>query len=322
MVSDGDLLRGLGQTLHTTHFTSIGARYGGKVRDCYSRAGTRLIVVTDRVSAFDRVLGTIPFKGQVLNQLAYWWFQQTADVAPNHALHLVDPCVTECVECVPFAAEFVVRAYATGTTSTSLWTHYENGERMFCGHALPEGLQKHQALPTPIVTPATKAPAGSHDESVSGDALVAEGHMSRADFEAVSELALALFARGSAIARARGLLLVDTKYEFGRRPDGAIVVIDEMHTPDSSRFWDAASYATRLAGGQDPESLDKDYLRRYFLGLGYKGDGPVPAMTDEVRIEAARRYIAAFERITATSFIPNTDDPLSRIERALSLGAT
>ncbi len=320
MVSDDDLVRGLGQTLHTTHFQSLGERYEGKVRDCYSRKGKRLIVVTDRVSAFDRVLGTIPFKGQVLNRLSHWWFQQTADVVPNHVLRLVDPCVMECVECEPFAAEFVVRAYATGTTSTSLWTHYERGARVFCGHVLPDGLTKHQALPTPIVTPATKAPAGSHDESISGEALVARGHMSRGAFDAVSQLALALFARGSAIAQSRGLLLVDTKYEFGRRSDGAIVVIDEVHTPDSSRFWDAASYQTRIANGQDPESLDKDYLRRYFLGLGYQGDGPVPAMTDEVRIEAARRYIAAFERITTTPFVPNVEEPLSRIERALSVG--
>jgi phosphoribosylaminoimidazole-succinocarboxamide synthase len=320
MLSDGDLVRGLSQTLHTTHFDAAGDRYEGKVRDCYSRGGKRLIVATDRVSAFDRVLGTIPFKGQVLNQLAHWWFLQTENIAPNHALRLVDPCVMECIECKPFAAEFVVRAYATGTTSTSLWTHYESGARVFCGHALPDGLTKHQALPAPIVTPATKAPAGSHDESVSAETLIARGQMSRADFDVVSKLALALFARGSAIARSRGLLLVDTKYEFGRRPDGAIVVIDEVHTPDSSRFWDASSYAARLANGQDPESLDKDYIRRYFLNLGYKGDGPAPTMTDEVRIEAARRYIAAFERITATSFVPNLEEPLARIERALSVG--
>ena len=317
MVSNDVLRSALAHTLHASHFVALGARYEGKVRDCYMRSGKRLIVVTDRVSAFDRVLGTIPFKGQVLNQLAYWWFSKTADVVPNHVLSLPDPNVMECIECEPFAAEFVVRAYATGTTSTSLWTHYEKGSRVFCGHTLPEGLTKHQALPSPIVTPATKAPAGAHDESVSGEELVARGHMSRADFDAVSSLSLKLFARGAALAAERGLMLVDTKYEFGRRADGTIVVIDEVHTPDSSRYWDAASYVARIAGGQDPEALDKDYIRRYFLGLGYQGDGPVPAMTDDVRIEAARRYITAYERITGSSFEPNQQEPLSRIARAL-----
>lgn len=307
----------LDRPLAGTLFTSLGARYEGKVRDCYSSAGKRLIIVTDRVSAFDRVLGTIPFKGQVLNQLAYWWFLKTSDVVPNHVLRVPDPNVMECIECEPFAAEFVVRAYATGTTSTSLWTHYERGSRVFCGHTLPDGLTKHQPLPTPIVTPATKAPAGAHDESVSGDELVSRGHMSRIDFDALSVCALKLFERGSALARARGLLLVDTKYEFGRRGDGAIVVIDEVHTPDSSRYWDAGSYQARIANGQDPEALDKDYIRRYFLGLGYQGEGPVPTMTDEVRIEAARRYITAYERITGSSFEPNQEEPLARISRAL-----
>src|SRR5580700_6731611 len=217
MIDPATLRAALESTLDATHLDALGVKYEGKVRDNYTtRDGRRYIVVTDRISAFDRVLGTIPFKGQVLNGMAAWWFQQTKDVAPNHALGVPDPNVLECVECTPVLVEMVVRAYATGTTSTSLWTNYERGVRNFCGHILPEGLQKHEKLPKAILTPTTKAPKGEHDVSGSREEILATGKVTAKDFDEAAAYAMKLFAVGQEIAKKRGLILVDTKYEFGR----------------------------------------------------------------------------------------------------------
>lgn len=317
MVSDATLRDALSHTLDRTDL-AIGQKYEGKVRDNYTTAdGRRLIVVTDRISAFDRVLGTIPFKGQVLNRLAAHWFEKTADVAPNHFVSLPDPNVLECVECEPLLVEMVVRAYVTGSTSTSIWTHYARGERVFCGHALPDGLRKNQKLPVAILTPATKAPKGQHDISGSREEILALGQVTPEDFDAAAEIAMRLFAAGQRMCADRGLILVDTKYELGKTKDGKIVVIDEIHTPDSSRFWLADSYEERFTKGLDPEPLDKDFVRRFYTEQGYRGDGePVP-LPDDVRVGAAKRYIEAYERITGESFTPNTEPPLPRIARNL-----
>ncbi len=316
-VDEAFLSQHLSQTLEATAFEGLGERYEGKVRDNYSAAGRRYIVVTDRISAFDRVLGTIPFKGQVLNQLAAWWFEQTKSVARSHFVRVPDPNVLECFDCEPLPVEMVVRAYITGSTSTSLWTHYAKGARVFCGHALPEGLRKNARLARPILTPATKAPKGEHDVSASREEILATGKITASDFDRAAELALALFAAGQKICEARGLILVDTKYEFGKTKDGEIIVIDEMHTPDSSRFWLSATYESRVRAGLDPEPLDKDFVRRYYASLGYAGDGEPPPLPDDVRIGAALRYIDAFERITGERFAPNTEPPLARIQRNL-----
>jgi phosphoribosylaminoimidazole-succinocarboxamide synthase len=321
MVSEATLRGALPLCLDATDFPAFGAKYEGKVRDNYTRGGERFIVVTDRISAFDRVLGTVPFKGQVLNRLAAWWFEQTKGVAANHMLSVPDPNVLRCVECTPILVEMVVRAYATGTTSTSLWTHYERGVRDFCGHRLPDGLKKHQKLPEPILTPTTKAPKGEHDVSGSREEILATGHVSAKDFDEAAVVAMELFAAGQRSCAERGLILVDTKYEFGRTPDGKLVVIDEIHTPDSSRFWRSATYDERFRAGQDPEPLDKDFVRRWYIGQGYKGDGPAPAMTDDVRVGAAERYIAAYEQITGRTFVPNSEPPLPRIRKNLGLPA-
>jgi phosphoribosylaminoimidazole-succinocarboxamide synthase len=293
------------------------------VRDNYStRDGRRYVVVTDRISAFDRVLGTVPFKGQVLNRMAAWWFERTSNVAPNHMLRVPDPNVLECTECTPILVEMVVRAYATGTTSTSLWTHYERGVRDFCGHKLPDGLKKHQQLPEPILTPTTKAPKGEHDVSGSREEILATGKVTGRDFDEAAEMAMKLFAAGQKMCAEKGLILVDTKYEFGRTKDGRLVVIDEIHTPDSSRFWQRATYDERMGAGKDPEPLDKDFVRRWYISQGYKGDGPAPPMPDDVRIGAAERYIAAFEQITGEPFVPDTSPPLPRMARNLGIGGT
>jgi phosphoribosylaminoimidazole-succinocarboxamide synthase len=321
MVDPTTLLAALPRCLEHTDLKGLGSKYEGKVRDNYTKGARRFIVVTDRISAFDQILGTIPFKGQVLNRLAAWWFDRTKAVAPNHAIGSPDPNVLECVECEPILVEMVMRAYATGTTSTSLWTHYERGVRTFCGHRLPEGLKKHQALPEAILTPTTKAPKGEHDVSGSREDILATGQVTARDFDEAAVVAKRLFAAGQAICRERGLILVDTKYEFGRTPDGQLVVIDEIHTPDSSRFWKAATYEQRMAAGEDPEPLDKDFVRRWYLSQGYRGEGPAPAMPDAIRVGAAERYMAAYEQITGEAFVPETSPPQARIAKNLGLAS-
>ncbi len=318
-VSIETLKEGLSKTLEGTNFEGLGHRYEGKVRDNYTKDGRRTIIVTDRISAFDRVLGTLPYKGQVLNALAAWWFDETARVAPNHVIDVPDPNVMVGIECEPLPVEYVVRAYITGVTSTSIWTHYDKGTRVFCGHELPDGLKKHQKLPDPILTPSTKAAHGDHDVSVSREEILAMGRISEADFDEAAAYAMALFAHGQKVCAERGLILVDTKYEFGKTPEGKIVVIDEIHTPDSSRFWYANSYQSRFDAGEDPESFDKEYVRRWLAGEGYKGDGPVPTIPDEVRVEASRRYIQACDEIRGVAFEPNTNEPLARIAKNLGL---
>ena len=222
-------------------------------------------------------------------------------------------------ECTPLPVEMIVRAYLTGTTSTSIWVHYERGDREFCGHSLRDGLRKHQRLPQPLLTPSTKAAHGGHDISASRERILELTGMPAADFDAAGQMAMALFETGARICAERGLILVDTKYEFGKLPNGTIVVMDEIHTPDSSRFWFTDSYQDRFSAGADPESFDKEYVRRYLAGLGFIGDGPIPPIPESVRIEATRRYIEAVEQITGEPFVPNLEDPVPRIRANLKL---
>jgi phosphoribosylaminoimidazole-succinocarboxamide synthase len=322
---DAILRAQLGRTLDRTRFASLAGRgplerYDGKVRDCYiDRArGERVIVVTDRLSAFDVVIGLIPFKGQVLNQMARYWFTETAALAPNHVLDVPDPNVMIARESRPLAVELVMRSYLTGVTSTSIWKAYEQGARTFCGHPLPDGMKKNQRLPAPILTPSTKAAKGGHDVSVSKDELLAMGQVTPAELEQASAIAERLFAFGQARAAERGLILADTKYEMGVLPDGTVIVIDEIHTPDSSRYWYADDYEARLARGEEPRSLDKEYVRRWLAEEAhYSGDGPPPPLPDDVRVEAAKRYIKSFELVTGQTFAPEPGDPVARIARAL-----
>ena len=319
MVPEETLRAALVTTLGETSLDELGSKYEGKVRDNYTRDGKRLIVVTDRISAFDRVLGTIPFKGQVLNRLTAYWFGKTKDVAPNHFLSMPDPNVLECIECEPLLVEMVVRAYVTGSTATSIWTHYAAGERVFCGHQLPDGLKKNQHLPGPILTPATKAPKGQHDVSGSREEILAIGQVTAEDFDKAAEIAMALFAAGQRMCAERGLILVDTKYEMGKTKDGRIVVIDEIHTSDSSRFWVGNTYEERFTKGLDPEPLDKDFVRRYYTEQGYRGDGEPGPLPDDIRVGAAMRYIEAYERITGEAFVPSTEPPIPRIRKNLHI---
>jgi phosphoribosylaminoimidazole-succinocarboxamide synthase len=320
MVDREALRTALGMTLASTSLDALGVKYEGKVRDNYTTSdGRRIIVVTDRISAFDRVIGTLPLKGQVLNRIASFWFEQTRDIAPSHMIETPDPNVLIAHECEPLPVELVMRSYLTGVTSTSIWTHYNRGERVFCGHVLPDGLRKNQRLPAPILTPSTKAAKGDHDVSASREEILAMGRISERDFDAAAEIAASLFAYGQRWCADRGLILVDTKYELGRDRQGRIVVIDEIHTPDSSRFWRAGTYEERFARGEEPESFDKEYVRRYLAKIGFTGDGPIPELPDDVRIEATARYIEAFESITGAPFEPDLTDPTVRIPKNLGL---
>ena len=315
-VLKAQLTKTLGET-DLSDLPQVKSSYFGKVRDNFSTGDERrVIVVSDRISAFDVVLGTIPFKGQVLNQMANYWFEETKHIAKSHVISVPDANVMVAVECTPLKAEFVMRSYLTGVTSTSIWIAYEKGAREFCGHQLPEGMKKNQALPKAILTPSTKAEKGDHDESVSRAELIRRGAIDAASFDEAAAMCEQLFAFGQKRAAERGLILVDTKYELGRTPSGEIVVIDEIHTPDSSRYWYADDYEARLAKGEEPRGLDKEYVRRWLVSeRGYKGDGTPPALTDEVRIEAARRYIANFELVTGRTFEPETSEPQARIRK-------
>lgn len=318
---DRDLIRrALEHPLEGTSLDELGSKYTGKVRDNYTTDdGRRYIVTTDRISAFDRVLGTLPLKGQVLNYVTKFWFERTQDLVPNHVISAPDPNVMEVKECQPLGAEMVVRAYITGVTSTSIWSHYADGKRVFCGHELPEGLRKDQKLEAAILTPSSKAPKGEHDMSMSREELIEHGYITGEDFDAAAELAMKLFAFGQKHCADNGLILVDTKYEFGKDADGNICVIDEIHTPDSSRYWFAKSYQERFDNGLAPESFDKEYVRRWLAEQGFKGDGDIPTIPDDVKIEAVARYIEACETITGGKFEPDLSDPEPRMRANLGL---
>ena len=320
MVDRKILQNELAQTLKGTNFEGLGELYRGKVRDNYIGETKRLIVTSDRISAFDRVLGTLPFKGQLLNRVATFWFEQTKEMVPNHLIGNPDPQVMEVMNCEPMPVEMVIRAYLTGSTSTSIWTHYENGGRHFCGNPLADGMKKHQELPEPILPPSTKAEHGDHDISCSREDILGMGRISAEDFDAMAKMSFELFKFGQEHCAEQGLILVDTKYEFGRAPDGRIVVMDEIHTPDSSRFWQAATYEESFAASENPEGLDKEYVRTWLKDThGFMGDGDIPHIPDEVRVEASARYIRAIEQVTGEAFVPNTEEPLGRIARNLGI---
>ena len=296
----------------------LGGRRTGKVRVSYELdADRRLFVTTDRLSAFDNIVAAVPFKGQVLNELAAWWFRSTADIVDNHVIEVPDPNVLIAHNASPLPVEVVVRGVMTGSTSTSLWHQYSQGVRSMYGYSFADGIEKNSPLPNAIITPTTKGDAGAHDEPLSCAEVVERGLVDEALWTQIQEVALALFAFGQSIAQTAGLLLADTKYEFGLHQDGHLMIIDEMHTPDSSRFWELDTYAERISQNLEPESLDKEPIRLALAALGYRGDGPPPQLHNQVIAETTTRYITAFERLTGESFRHGTYPVQDRIEIAL-----
>lgn len=297
-------------------------RREGKVRVSYGLPGRpleRLFVTTDRLSAFDRIITAIPHKGQVLNELSAWWFAQTRRIVANHLITVPDPAATVARAARPLPVEVVVRGYITGVTSTSLWRRYADGARTIDGHRLPDGLHKNSRLPEPIITPTTKAHDGGHDEPLSVDDVVRRGLVAPELWDRVCSTALELFSLGQRIADRSGLILVDTKYELGLDVgSGALLLIDEVHTPDSSRYWLRDSYAARLDTGDEPESLDKELVRRALADLGFRGDGPVPELGDDIVAATSARYVDIYELLTGERFVPARQPAQQRITAAVA----
>jgi phosphoribosylaminoimidazole-succinocarboxamide synthase len=315
------IARYLDNVLDDAAIPELPNHYRGKVRDNYDLAdGRRILVATDRLSAFDQVLAAIPLKGQVLTQLARFWFDATADICRNHVIEYPDPNVVVCRRLAIVPVEIVVREYLTGTTATSIWPMYRDGRRTLYGIPFPDGLRENQRLPAAIVTPTSKAAAGEHDEPLSADEILRRGLLEAEEWRRVSQSALAVFARGRELAARRGLILADTKYEFGFDRDRRIVLADEIHTPDSSRYWLAASYPERFAAGEPPDSLDKDFVRRWVAARCDPYREKVPPIPREIVAEAALRYVDAFETITGDSLVlPDPEIPiLDRIRANLA----
>lgn len=298
MLSPETLMAAIPQAINSVNVPGWGPKSSGKVRETYQRGNQRLLIATDRISAFDRILGLIPYRGQILNQLSVWWFEQTSGILRNHLISSPDPNVSLVHDVQTIPIEMIVRGYITGVTSTSLWTLYEKGERDPYGIDLPEGLQKNDPLPVTILTPTTKSSDGGHDLPLSRETILRERIVPPELWQQMEEAALALFAHGQQIAQKAGFILVDTKYEFGLI-DGKLAVIDEIHTPDSSRYWTQASYQS----GQ-PEDYSKEHLRNWFKDMGYMGDGTPPPLSPQLAIEVASRYIHVYESLTNTIFEP------------------
>lgn len=307
----------LGNCLTETSHLGIGECKRGKVRDIYDLGDRLLLITTDRQSAFDRVLASVPFKGQVLNRVSAWWFRNTEHIVPNHVIDIPHPNATLGRKMDVFPVEFVMRGYLTGSSSTSAWTLYSKGERNICGNVLPDGMVKNQKFDAPIITPTTKSEV--HDESITPEEIVSSGLMTRGDWDEASRIAMELFSFGVKTAAEHGLILVDTKYEMGKDEDGNIVLIDEIHTPDSSRYWLAESYEERLSQGLEPKNIDKEFLRLWFRdNCDPYSDEVLPEAPEDLVVELSSRYITLFEMITGEEFEPVEGDPAKDLLAAVS----
>jgi len=302
----------LDHTLTSTNYPDLGPKYQGKVRDTYDQGEHLILVTTDRISAFDIVLDqSIPFKGQVLNQLASYFFEATKDIIANHIVSVPDPNVTIAHKCTPGKLEFVVRGYLVGHA----WRTYRSGKRSLCGKDLPEGLKENDKLSQPILTPTTKAQVG-HDEDISRDEAISQGLIDADTFDRLEGVSLALFQRGTELAATQGLILVDTKYEFGETVHGDWVLIDEVHTPDSSRYFYLDPYEELLRDGKPQRQLSKEFVREWLMSQGFQGqDGETPpTLPDEFRVQVSQRYIDLFEKVSGKPFAPDThSNPEQRI---------
>ena len=293
----------ISKCLIEAEFSELPNYYKGKVRENYDLPnGTRILISTDRQSAFDQVLAAVPFKGQVLTQTARFWFEKTKDICPNHVIEYPDPNAVVAKKLQMLPVEVVVRDYLTGSTDTSVWTAYKRGERGFCGNQLPDGMQKNEKLPETILTPSTKPKDGTHDISVAPKELIEQNLVSQEQWEKLADISLKLFARGKEIAKQNGLILVDTKYEFGLDENDQITLADEIHTPDSSRYWKLENYEERIAAGEEPESLDKEFLRLWIAGRCDPYKDPIPEIPPEIIAEFSQKYISLYETVTGQEF--------------------
>jgi phosphoribosylaminoimidazole-succinocarboxamide synthase len=309
MINDDVIRRQIGNVLTDATIAELPNHYIGKVRDTYQfNDGDMIIVTTDRQSAFDRELAAVPFKGQVLTQTARFWFEATKDICANHVIAYPDPNVLICKRLDMLPVEMVVRDYMTGSTNTSIWPMYQGGAREMYGITFPDGLVKNQKLWQTILTPTTKAAQGEHDAPITAAEIVEQGLLSQERWDELAELSLAVFARGREIAAQRGLILVDTKFEFGLDENGEVCLADEILTPDSSRFWLAGSYDERLRAGLDPQGLDKEFLRLWVRERCDPYNDPIPDIPDDTIIEFSARYIRLFETVTGLTFEPDDSD--------------
>lgn len=307
MISQAEIERSLDRAVHSVDFQGrLKKHHSGKVRDVFVVDDHRLLLVTsDRISVFDRVVGAVPFKGQVLSGISNWWMERVADIVPHHLLSVPHANCVVAKRCRALPIEVIVRGYLTGNSPTSIWTVYARGERRYCGHELPDGMTRHQLLPEPLLTPTTKGDVGEHDELISREEIIAQGLVPAGLYDRIQTIAIQLYRRGAEQAARSGLLLADTKYEFGLDEEGALTLIDEIHTPDSSRYWFSDDCRARVDAGQEPRGLDKDFVRNYMKSQGFVGNGEAPELPAEIRTEAARRYIALYELLTGLSFTPD-----------------
>ncbi len=303
MITKQKILKSLPNVLKQIEIPNLGKKQSGKVRDFYVLPDKRVIVTTDRQSAFDYNLGYIPYKGAVLNRLAAFWFERTKKIIPNHLIEVPDPNVSITKNCEPILVEMVVRGYMSGVTVTAIWPSYQRGERLIYGVKFPDGLTKNQKLPEPVITPTYHGDItgkGGHDTRLTKKEIINQKIVPKKIYEQMEQTSLALFAFGSKLAKKQGLILVDTKYEFGL-VDGKLVIMDEMHTPDSSRFWIAETYQDRIKKGLEPENFDKEFLRLWYHDQGYR-DGTPPPMSEDLIVKLSQRYIAVYEKLTGKKF--------------------
>lgn len=316
-VSKEFIMQNINNVLTETDFKGLGEKKVGKVRDTYFSKDKVILITTDRQSAFDRILAAVPFKGQILNQTSAWWFERTKDIIPNHVISVPDPNITVGRSCKIFPVEMVVRTALTGTTSTSIWVNYQKGQRKFGGLELPDGLKKNAMLERPIITPSTKFE--EHDRNVTAAEILSEGLMSKEDWEKVSDYALKLFTFGQKESAKHNLILESTKYEFGKTEKGEIIIADEIHTPDSSRYWLADSYEKRIAEGKEPENIDKEFLRLWFAEHCDPYNDPIlPEAPKDLVAELSHRYIRLYEMITGQDFQVDPEPIKSRLQKNLT----
>lgn len=306
--------------IKTTDIKGLGKRQNGKVRDWYTKGGIRILIATDRISAFDRVLGCIPFRGAVLTKLSEYWFEQTRDIIQNHMIGVVDPNVMIVAEAQALPIEVVVRGYITGVTSTSLWTKYADGQRIIYGIKFPDGLVKNQKLKVPVITPTTRETGpGGHDEPITPKEIIKQKLISPKVWKEIENIAIKLFERGTKLYEKAGFILADTKYEFGLDKKGKLILIDEIHTPDSSRIWVKKTYSAKFKKGDEPENYDKEFMRLWFVKQSYTGRGKAPELPKDIIIKIATRYMSAFEKLTKQKFeIDLKKNPNERISENLS----